>query len=276
MALIDTVEPEAIARAKRYFWSELIVASLFSLAANLAHAVKGMDLNTGWAWVAMGAAMGIAPPIFLAQTTHSLTQLRRISHGSVDFYIALTTTLLVDIVAFALSFFATRQLATELGAVRSDLAWLWPLLVDIAVVHATYNLLVVARLEAQLRREQAQSAAAASEAAHHVAAQHISTTAEPTAIASAGVHAGLREVDDQTVDDSPGVELSGYDFSEFAESLAEEGASKQKPEVIAQILSMHHTGMTPNAIAVELGVNRSAVNNVINKSRKLLKEAVAI
>lgn len=271
MSLIDRVEPEDIARAKRFFWSELIVASLFSLAANLAHAVKGMDLNTGWAWIAMGAAMGIAPPIFLAQTTHSLTQLRRISHGSWDFVIALTTTLLVDIVAFALSFFATRQLATDLGAVRADLAWLWPLLVDIAVVHATYNLLVVARLEAQLRRQQAQNAAATAEAAQHIAA-----AGEPAAIASAGVHADLHEVDDETADYSPGAELSGYDFSDFAESLVEEGASKQKPEVIAQILSMHHTGMTPNAIAVELGVNRSAVNNVINKSRKLLKEAVAI
>lgn len=275
MSLIDRVEPEDIARAKRFFWSELIVASLFSLAANLAHAVKGMDLNTGWAWIAMGAAMGIAPPIFLAQTTHSLTQLRRISHGSWDFVIALTTTLLVDIVAFALSFFATRQLATDLGAVRADLAWLWPLLVDIAVVHATYNLLVVARLEAQLRREHAESLQRAA-----VDGADQPSSAQPVELAPAvdavGAHAELLDAAETSAVQSSTLAPSGYDFSEFAESLVEEGASKQKPEVIAQILSMHHADMAPHAIAVELGINRSVVTNVINKSRKLLKEAVAI
>ena len=63
-------------------------------------------------------------------------------------------TVLLALGAFVLSFDALRSLAVTLG-IRQDISWIWPVVIDVAIAHATLCLLSLTR-----PRRAAQTAAA--------------------------------------------------------------------------------------------------------------------
>lgn len=128
-------------KAKRFFWTVLSIATLASVSGNVAHAL----LNAAPGTAAVSAAVAAVPPIILLAGIHGLGTLARASRGSGPAYwAAMVMTVLLACGAFALSFDALRALA-ETAGIRSTLAWIWPLIIDLSIAQSTWALLALTR-----------------------------------------------------------------------------------------------------------------------------------
>lgn len=128
-------------RASQFFWGWLIVASGFSMSANVAHAVLLADERMMW----MTAAAAIVPPSVQIAATHSIKLLVRTRASGWSYWTALVMTLVIGMFAFILSFNAISSLAATLGFSGSifgtRIAAIFPLAIDVSIAHATVCLL---------------------------------------------------------------------------------------------------------------------------------------
>ena len=135
---------EARRRATRFFWGWLIVASGFSIAANVGHALLIIQ-HKGSVFTASAAVLAVAPPLVQIAATHSISQLVRTRAGGKTYKSALAMTVIVNGFGFILSFVAIRSLATFLGFTEQVLgvpvASIFPLAIDVSIGHATLCLL---------------------------------------------------------------------------------------------------------------------------------------
>lgn len=263
-----TAHPDDIRRATRFYWIELAFATLASIASNVTHAVLNAG-GHGPLVVAVSAAVAIVPPIVLLASTHSLALLVKISGTGAGYWVALFFALMMTIAlagcAFTLSFNALKGLAASYGVIRG-LAWLWPLAIDLSIAHATLSLLVVKPKAA-------------------VATDMLQTLLRTQAVPGQDPHRGGEDlhqsqelahnghhVDDADDELARLTGLGGYDWTSVAETLVREGRSQQNPTVVAQIISLHQSGMKPFAISQKLGVHRSTVNRVIEATREVLQD----
>ncbi|QSM01169.1 hypothetical protein SEA_NANOSMITE_145 [Mycobacterium phage Nanosmite] len=123
-----------------FYWRWLIGASLVSIAGNVAHALFS-DSPSAIPWVA--AMMSIVPPVFAGLATHGMSLLVRTQ--IVGWYFTVTQ-IVMGVLAFAslvLSFVSLVQLAANQGGMSIWVAWLWPLVVDLAVAFSTIALLAL-------------------------------------------------------------------------------------------------------------------------------------
>lgn len=128
-------------RAKRFFWTVLSMATLASVSGNVAHAL----LNAAPGTATVSAAAAAVPPIILLAGIHGLGTLARARRGTgAAYWAAMVMTVLLACGAFALSFDALRALAVTAG-IRSDLAWIWPLIIDLSIAQSTLALLALTR-----------------------------------------------------------------------------------------------------------------------------------
>ncbi|AGB27167.1 Protein of unknown function (DUF2637) (plasmid) [Mycobacterium sp. JS623] len=128
-------------KAKRFFWTVLSMATLASVSGNVAHAL----LNAATGTAVVSAAVAAVPPIILLAGIHGLGTLARASRGSgFAYWAAMVMTVLLACGAFALSFDALRALA-ETAGIRSTLAWIWPLIIDLSIAQSTWALLALPR-----------------------------------------------------------------------------------------------------------------------------------
>jgi hypothetical protein len=240
-------------RTSQFFWAELFMGTLCSIASNVTHAVLRAGPSGQSVWIA--AAVALVPPVVLLSSTHSASLLLRIRGTGTIYWCSLAMTVGLAGCAFALSFSALQDLAASTGAVRPELAWLWPLAVDLSIAHATFCLLAVpgdveaARTPVWLPEQRARTAPIP-----WVRADEPDQTA-PT-------------------DAEPELDLGDHDFAAIAEALVAEGRSRQDPRTIAEILTLHEAREMPAAIASQLGLSRSVVNRVISASRDVLPTAV--
>ncbi|QLY34006.1 DUF2637 domain-containing protein [Nocardia huaxiensis] len=132
---------EAETAAVRFFWGELILVALMSIAGNAVHAV--LNAPPGLAVVAAFVAM--FPPVALLTATHGVGLLVRArANATLAYWSVVVLTSAIAAIAFRLSFDALRDLAIQVG-MTADLAWLVPLIIDGAIGQATVALLVLAR-----------------------------------------------------------------------------------------------------------------------------------
>lgn len=128
-------------RAKRFFWTVLSMATLASVSGNVTHAL----LNAAPGTATVSAAAAAVPPIILLAGIHGLGTLARARRGTgAAYWAAMAMTVLLACGAFALSFDALRALAITAG-IRSDLAWIWPLIIDLSIAQSTLALLALTR-----------------------------------------------------------------------------------------------------------------------------------
>lgn len=129
-------------RAKRFFWTVLSMATLASVSGNVAHAL----LNAAPGTASVSAAAAAVPPIILLAAIHGLGTLARARRGSgAAYWAAMVMTVLLACGAFALSFDALRALAVTAG-IRSGLAWIWPLIIDLSIAQSTLAILALTHL----------------------------------------------------------------------------------------------------------------------------------
>ncbi len=126
-----------------FFWMWLLFATVVSIGGNVIHAW----MTAPEAHLKLLAAVAAAvPPAVLLGSTHSVALLirtRRRGYRRVDAFVlggALLLTVGVAVCAFAMSFFSLRDLIIMLGMSR-DIAWLWPIAVDLSLICSTLALL---------------------------------------------------------------------------------------------------------------------------------------
>lgn len=216
--------------ATRFFWGWLIVASSFSMSANVAHAV--LQTHGPLMWIAVGAAL--VPPSVQIAATHSISLLVQTGASGRIYRSALALTVVVGLCAFVLSFEAIRSLAAALGFTGQiaglPAAAIFPLAIDISIAHATVCLL-------------AQS---------HTGTDEVVESAP------------LR---DDVVPDEAGAGPATQYLS-LAETLVRDGVTRKEARLVADLLADDAAGLGPTAIAGKYGVHHSVVTKVVQAARR--------
>jgi hypothetical protein len=296
---------EARRRATRFFWGWLIVASGFSIAANVGHALFIIE-HRGAVFTVSAAVLAVAPPLVQIAATHSISQLVRTRAGGRTYRSALAMTVIVGGFAFILSFVAIRSLATFLGFTAQVLgvpvASIFPLAIDVSIGHATLCLLslstpAVAGAYGDSPADDAVAAARGSGAppgvggaeygltrvtARRVQSRDVATTdvdagAKPTAVtgppgagqqgrALAAVNAAQRPAE--------GADAAGEaddDLLVIAARIVEAKITTKAPELVAELLADRVAGMGPTAIAKKNDVHHSVVRKVLEFAEQELR-----
>ena len=223
-------------RAKWFFWMVLIMASSASIAGNAAHSLVATDLAVP-ARLAVGVA--VAPPIILMLSIEGLSLLVRSGRRSkVTFRLALTSTGLLAVFAFVLSFEALRDLAVRSG-IPEMLAWMWPVIIDVSIAQATLALLALWRPEEATTDRDYEDL-------------------------------GL-DIDDEFDDDeigNPDVDADvGDDHAQRALVVLRTRKIRQSPETVQRVLALDAVGVKVNEIATRLDVHHSTVRLILGTAR---------
>jgi DNA-directed RNA polymerase specialized sigma24 family protein len=222
-------------RAKWFFWMVLVMASSASIAGNAAHSLVATDLAVP-ARLAVGVA--VAPPIILMLSIEGLSMLVRSGRRSkVTFRLALSSTGLLAVFAFVLSFEALRNLAVRSG-IPEMLAWMWPVIVDVSIAQATLALLALWR---------------------------------PAEVANDGAYEDLDDMDGEFDDDEvgePDVDaVVGDDHAQRALVVLRTRKIRQSPETVQRVLALDAVGVKVNEIATRLDVHHSTVRRILGAAR---------
>jgi hypothetical protein len=126
-------------RAMRFFRTVLILATCASVAGNVTpcgverfarRGDRGRFGSAGAATVLLGA-------------THSVAVARVRTSAGFTYWATMTITMTLALCAFVLSFDALRSLAVDLAGFTPDIAWLWPLCIDLSITASTPGAAVV-------------------------------------------------------------------------------------------------------------------------------------
>jgi hypothetical protein len=234
--LLDVEARRHQRRAKWFFWMVLIMASSASIAGNAAHSLVATDLAVP---ARLAAGVAVAPPIILMLSIEGLSLLVRSGRRSkVTFRLALTSTGLLAVFAFVLSFEALRDLAVRSG-IPETLAWMWPVIIDVSIAQATLALLALWQPE--------------------------ETTTE-------GDYEDLDfDMDDAFDDDEVGqpdgdAEV-GDDHAQRALVVLRTRKIRQSPETVQRVLALDAVGVKVNEIATRLDVHHSTVRLILGTAR---------
>lgn len=239
-------------RAARFFWIVLICATLVSIGGNAVHAM----LNAASVPAPLAAAVATVPPLVLLGSTEGVSLLLRARRsGSATYWCALAMTLLLAVAAFVLSFDALRDLAIRAG-VREQLSWLWPIAVDATIAQATMALLSLSGAGKQ-------------------APAAIPAVAERRAVdcRDAEHHGTGVNVNGQTPLDEQGSESIERQALPAALALIEDGATKQPPEVVDEVLRRYDAGESIARIATAVKRHHSTVTRLVNANHGLATSA---
>jgi hypothetical protein len=284
-------------RATRFFWGWLMVASGFSIAANVGHALLIIE-HRGSVFTASAAVLAVAPPLVQIAATHSIGELVRTRAGGATYKSALAMTVIVGGFAFILSFVAIRSLATFLGFTEQVLgmpvASIFPLAIDVSIGHATLCLLSLSTLgaaadAADVPANNAVDAARSSGAPAGVGSEEY----RPTAVsaervqrrrpATADVEAAAQRpmVTGPRSGGRPGRALGAVgvplaagvgsevggagagDLLVIAARIVQAKITMKAPAVVAELLADRVAGMAPTAIAKKNDVHHSVVRKVL-------------
>ncbi len=214
-------------RAVRFFWTVLIAATCASVAGNAAHAT----LKATTAPPGVAAVVAMAPPLVLLTSTEGVSLLLRTrQRGSATHRCALAMTVLLAVCAFVLSFDALRDLAIRSG-IRAQLAWLWPIAVDVTIAQATVALLSLSR----------------------------------TAPAGAADVDELVELRDETASLTTEADNGR---TGAAVALIEDKVTRKSPELVEAVLQRYAAGEKVGTIAAALDVHHSTVRRLLNAHRQ--------
>ncbi len=272
--------------AWRFFWCWLIVASAFSISANVAHAVLLAPGDVVW----MTGVAAVVPPCVLIAAVHSISLLVRTRANGPTYWTALAMTVVVGAFAFILSFDAIRSLATTLGFTGQMLgvpiAAIFPLAIDMSIAHATLCLLSLAppslgRAAASVSASSPVPPAPAPTAAQsppppdagrvdRSADQEIDhardrvVTMSPRTRPLAAVSTAAAEARQSHAGQAGPGGRSDTSLRALAETLVRNKVTTKAPELVAVLLADRAAGMRPTAIAAKHRVHHSVVRKVLH------------
>jgi hypothetical protein len=267
--------------APRFFWGWLILASLFSMAANVTHAMLLADDR--WRWLTAAAAL--IPPSVLIAATHSVKLLVGTRTAGWAYPCALAMTVVIGLFAFVLSFDAIRSVATMLGFTGRifgmPVAAIFPLAIDVSIAHATVCLLSQSpppageTTRADPRpgpgeRPQGTAAPPAREAGESCCA---ATDPLPAAMKAAGAEVDPAMNGEVTPWPGGAVVAGGVGrgserYLPLAQTLVRRKITKKDPQLVAHLLADAAAGLSPNVIADQRNVHHSVVTRVMRAARQ--------
>jgi len=202
--------------AVRFFWTVLIAATAASLAGNAVHAT----LHATSAPLGVAALVATAPPLVLLASTEGVSLLLRTRRrGTATHWCALAMTVLLAMCAFVLSFDALRDLAIRSG-IPAQLAWLWPIAVDVTIAQSTVALLSLSR-----------TPAAGSAKGIDQIRESLELSSAPTKADHSRTGAAVALIEDKVTKKSP----------ELVEAVLQRYAAGEKVGTIAAALDVHHS-----------------------------------
>ena len=147
--MTDTMKP-AETYGRGLYLGVLVFVSLLSVAGNAVYAYAAPEVSTtslspGWA-----AAAHMIPPVTLLLVTEVLAMASAKFAGRGRAW-ALAGVIVIAAAAFALSFDALYEVA-QMAKVRASLAWLVPVMLDVAIIVCTTLVLMASR---QIQRDRA-------------------------------------------------------------------------------------------------------------------------
>lgn len=236
--------------ATRFFWVWLLAATSASIVGNITHAL----LNPRATSPMIAAAMAVALPIVMLFATHGVHALVQARIGGAPYYAALCTTVALALAAFVLSFSALRDLAIGWGGWSTQIAWLWPLSIDLGITGSTLSLLALSSAQRQ---------------PHPVFAD-----AQPVAPVSVAVHTEVHAA--ASVSDGTGpvsvAELIARETAispeearhlPAAEELLAAGVTTIDRVKVARVLAASASGTAPSTIARDLNVGFATVKRIL-------------
>ncbi len=240
-------------RAVRFFWVVLIAASGASIAGNAVHAAVNVTAMPP----ALAAAVATAPPLVLLASTEGVSLLIKVRRRpSIAYWAALIMTILLAAAAFRLSFDALRDLATRCG-IRQNLAWLWPVAVDVTMTQATVSLLALTRIPA--------TPVPARQPPHPDRGDHLSIedSAAQDVPMPAWLSASATPLDPAGPAPASGKAPRERRHDDQAARVVASRRTKQPPEVVAAVLQRHAAGQKVSEIGVAFNLHHSTVSRIV-------------
>ncbi|BBZ65789.1 hypothetical protein MINS_12180 [Mycolicibacterium insubricum] len=240
--------------ARRFFWCWLLAASTASIAGNVTHALLH---TTGTP--AIAAAAAVVPPVVLLAATHGVHTLVHARITGAAYRTALCITAALALCAFVLSFTALRDLAITAAGIPPQIAWLWPLAIDLSITASTVALLALTN-------------------AHRVT-WPAETAGQPVVQAAQNVHVSVHNDMHTTPDSTPErptvAQIVARETTDQwtamlpeAESVIAAGITRIDRVKVAQVLAAADTGTAPSAIARNLGVGYSTVTRILDHTEQ--------
>lgn len=232
-------------RPRRFFWFVLTLASLASIAGNGAHSWVSTDLMVPRQ---MAIAVAVAPPVVLMLSIEGLSLLvRSLRRSAVTFWCTVAMTVFLAAGAFVLSFEALRDLAVRNG-IPAQLAWIWPMIIDVTIAQATLALVTLSHPEpADLVTENELVST------HQAAGSESAPSSERRDREFAGA-CELTESDDA-------------DYERLAEDVLRARRIRQSPETVKQVLAMGEDGVKVNEIASRTELHHSTVRRILGAAQ---------
>lgn len=239
--------------ATRFFWVWLVAATAASVVGNVVHALLSQQAGSP----AIAAAMAVAPPVVMLLATHGVHALVQAQIGGAPYYAALATIGALESAAFVLSFSSLRHLAVRWGGWSTQIAWLWPIAIDLSIAGSILSLLALSGVR---RRT-----GAVHTDAHANAPVSVNVLTE--------VHASAAVVEEQSAGRVSVAELVARlgdeitpDEAQFlpaAEQVIETVGINIDRVKVARVLYANSQGTAPSTIAREQGVGFTTVKRIL-------------
>lgn len=238
-------------RPRRFFWFVLTLASLASIAGNGAHSWVATDLMVPRQ---MAIAVAVAPPVVLMLSIEGLSLLvRSLRRSASTFWCTVAMTVFLAAGAFVLSFEALRDLAVRNG-IPAQLAWIWPMIIDVTIAQATLALVTLSHPEPADVATETELAPPAQEEQEETAAK---SAPKPARRVPEPEFAGACELTD--ADDA--------EYERLAEDVLRARRIRQSPETVKQVLAMGEDGVKVNEIATRTDLHHSTVRRILGAAQ---------
>jgi hypothetical protein len=224
---------------------------LASIAGNGAHSWVATELMVPRQ---MAIAVAVAPPVVLMLSIEGLSLLvRSLRRAAAAFWCTVAMTVFLAAGAFVLSFEALRDLAVRNG-IPAQLAWIWPMIIDVTIAQATLALVTLSHPEpaddltdielAELADAQDETAAESAPRADR----------RDTELELAGGACEFAEAD-------------GADYERLAEDVLRARRIRQSPETVKLVLAMGEDGVKVNEIATRTDLHHSTVRRILGAAQ---------
>lgn len=262
--------------AVRFFWSWLAGATVVSLAGNVVHAALAASEGTRW----LAAAVATVPPTVLLASVHGIAVLAKTTSSGRVYRAAVTATTALALGAFLLSFVALRDLAI-LAHIPAPLAFVLPLVIDLAIAVATLALVAVGDKPTRRASQRAASPQLSKPIAPTPAPRptpSTATTAAPTAPRTTTPAAPntTRTAPPSAAKGSGDAASPAPETVALAERIVSSKAVRQPVSVVARILMLAESESRKNVLADRAGVHHSVVSKVLAEAESQRRHGLSL
>lgn len=255
-------------RATRFFWSWLAGATAVSLAGNVVHAALTASPSTRW----LAAAVAAVPPTVLLASVHGIAVLAKTSASGRVYRAAVAATTGLAVGAFLLSFVALRDLAV-LAHIPASLAFVLPLVIDLAIAVATLALVAVGdkptrRITQRAASPQLSKGSATPTAPHPTPSNAPSTAPPAPRPASTDAPTAPRTAPSSAATGSPDAPTPAPETVRLAERIVGSKAVRKDVRTVARILELSESESRKNVVAERLGVHHSVITKTLEAAER--------